>query len=806
MTTPNEIEHEHQLISRGRSAAIDAIRKAENLNYYSDTKAGRYTLQAWMPVFVQVLESITANAEAACAAGKATRQNLIYCCAEMRSYIELSSAEVLSAITLKCIEDAYTHGKTNVTVQDLSAAIGGRVEDQVLVDWWELVDPEIGDAARKSAAMPGSTPSYRKKRTRHITKKKAKQKDIEEPATWTYLHRCLIGEYLLEVARSSDVCRWKLARFGKKQQHVIELTEDFEAMLLAIERREIDNAYETHPLIDLPLDWQVSDQPSRFNKSGGYHLPQLRHQQPMCRGKGIHDSVFGAKSADLINTLQRTGWRVDARVLDVAHKLQEKFYPVGSFVVPEFDRPTPGGAGKYVAEDPERLKEWRRNRAREHERYNEQYRRSIRTRKAMAMAREYLHKTFYLSWFVDWRGRFYPQQSWLQPQSTDFEKSLLRFRDGCPVTDASMPWIYAAVGKAFLGSRGSIRERQAWTAKNKALIESVAEDPIGNVKVWSCADEPWRFLQLCFEWRDVISMQRTDKFWKVPIEVDATASGLQLLSAMRRDPIGMKYVNLLPPESEDAPPEDAYLKVLSVAAEIASSDSTLSHLLPYLQYRSVGKPVVMTAVYGAKSRTFKQRIEEALTKEGDCPDDKTLWSLASLIHKASKQVFPAAFKALDWLKALAKKAHNQGSDSLTWTTPTNDTIHLVKYKYEMTDVRTAFNGRVTFGDWDTGKPDHKKEVNAFAPAFVHSYDSAVLKESFSDWQHQLSVIHDCVMVLPADMDRAMDRIREGFVSVTTGDPLAALADDLGVAAAEHKRLPQGEQSLEGVYRSRYMFN
>ena len=51
--------------------------------------------------------------------------------------------------------------------------------------------------------------------------------------------------------------------------------------------------------------------------------------------------------------------------------------------------------------------------------------------KSMAMAKEYKHKTFYHSWFVDWRGRFYPQQSWLQPQSTDFEKSLLRFRDGC---------------------------------------------------------------------------------------------------------------------------------------------------------------------------------------------------------------------------------------------------------------------------------------------------------------------------------------------------------------------------------------
>ena len=62
-----------------------------------------------------------------------------------------------------------------------------------------------------------------------------------------------------------------------------------------------------------------------------------------------------------------------------------------------------------------------------------------------------------------------------------------------------------------------------------------------------------------------------EKFWKVPVEVDATASGLQLLSAMRRDPVGMKYVNLLPPESEDDDPQDAYMQVLlSVAEQMAA--------------------------------------------------------------------------------------------------------------------------------------------------------------------------------------------------------------------------------------------
>jgi|MDSW01.2.fsa_nt_gb DNA-directed RNA polymerase len=805
MTTPNEIEHENQLISRGRSAAISLIQEAEQKNYFSKTKAGRYTLQHWMPVFIEALETMTAKAEAACNSGNATRVNLLRCCTEMRSYIELCSAPVLAAITLKCIEDSYTHGKSYVTAQNLAMALGNRIEWQVVVNWWERMDPEIGNTARHLASLPGSWPKYRKRKVKNAVEKKAKQKGIQEPARWSYTHLCLVGEYLLEVAQAALVCKWQKIRLGKKYQYTIQLTNEFEAMLLAYERREIDNAYETHPLIDIPLDWKQVDEPSRYNKTGGYHLAQLRHLQPMCRGKNIHDSVFGAKSVALQNTLQKTAWRIDARVLDVAEKLTELRRPVGSFLICPFDRPEQGGAPPHVVADKELHKEWKRQKAILHDRYNELYSKSVRSRKAIAMAKEYKHKTFFLTWFVDWRGRFYTQQSWLQPQSTDFEKAMLRFREGCRLTSASMPWIYSSIGKAFLGSRVSFRERISWTAKNHALLNAVAEDPIGNVKEWSDADEPWRFLQLCFEWHSVVTT-KAEKFWKVPVEVDASASGLQLLSAMRRDPVGMQYANLLPPESDDAAPEDAYLKVLSVAAEMAAEDDSKKHLVRYLQYRSVGKPVVMTAVYGAKHKTFKRAIKEALIKAEDCPDEATLTSLASLIYRASKKVFPAAFRALDWLKKLGKQAHAQGAESLIWNTPTNDVVHCVKFERPTTEVYTAFNGKVMFGDWDTKTPSYGEQLNSFAPSFVHSYDAAVLKESFFGWQQPLSVIHDCVLVLPSDMDAAMDRLRDGFVSVTSGDPLAVLADDLGVAAAELKRLPQGEQSLDSVYRSKYMFN
>ena len=813
MVTPNEIEHERYLIRRGQSELADELNAAEQKNYYSNTEPGRFAIQACLVHLSKILDAKTTSAEEKVALGKADRTIMRMLCTQVREYIDLISANAIALLTLKAIEDSYTRDRKPVTVADLSSSLGNRIQDEVRNAWYNKQDPVIGAALRKSAAMPGSTPKYRRKRTKQTAKRLAAERQCEEFDAWTYLHTCHVGEYLLEIAYYAGICEFRNIRVNKKQSKIVVPTEEFYSMLVTFERRAFDNAYENHPLIDLPLDWHHSDQPGRFNRTGGYYLPELRRKQPMCRGKGIHDSVFGAKSAALQNTLQRTAWRIDARVLDVAEQLSRGHKSVGKFLVVGFDRPQKGGVPAHYLENREKMKEWRASTAALHRAYGDENRKCIRTRKAMSMASEYRHKTFYLSWWVDWRGRFYCQQSWLAPVgATDFEKALLKFRDGCKVTEQSLRWIYSAIGSAFKGTKISTTERIQWTVNNKSLIEEIANNPVDMVDVWSSADEPWSFLQLCFEWNDVV-VTKKESFWKVPLQIDSTASGLQILSGMRRDPVGMKNTNLLPPETADAPPEDAYLKVLANAEALASKNGK-QHLIKYLQFRSVGKPVVMTAIYGAKAFSFKQKIEDALLKACESgelqahqlPSEAVLWELASLIYEATTKVFPAAFKALEWLRKLAKVAHASGSQSLSWTTPTNDTIHLVKYKHELTEVYTSFNGKIIIGDYDKDKIDYSKEVSSFIPAVVHSFDAALLKESFTDWQHPLSVIHDCVLVLPSDMDRAMDRIRDGFTSIVDGDPLGRLADDLGVSDGDLKRLPQLQQDLSSVQASKYMFN
>lgn len=811
MTKQTEAEYEADLIKRGRKQVEKQIKDRLAQGYYSSTQQGRYTFHQYLDRLALALREVTDKAHE----GLILRTNISACCVEVRQYIQFldNGAYHLATITLKALLDAYSRSKSIAKAQDIAAAIGWQIENAIFFEFDQRrLDPSDAANMRREASMPGSSPHYRKRGAKAVAKKALQKKGLKPLESWSPTHRLKIGLYMLEVAREAGIVPWENSiKYGKNQ--TIIYSDEFMNDMLANEELVLSRAFHAYPLIDEPLDWIDDVKPSRSNTSGGYHLPQLRRNQSMCRSFDS-DSVFGGKAVDLLNTLQKTAWRIDSRILEVAQHLNEQRIPMKSFLVSTIDKPVKGQAPQHIVHDPDPqvFKDWKRRRRDENSSYHQQTKKAYRTRQALSVAKEFEFKTFYLSWSLDWRGRYYPQQAWLSPQSNDFEKSLLKFRDGCKLDEESMNWCRRAIGAAYNGTRISFIERARWTTRNMDLVTRVAQDPLGTIQEWGDAKEPWQFLQLCMEWHDVVTTGK-EKFWKVPIGADSTASGLQLLSAMRRDPVGMKHANLLAPESLIAPPEDAYMAVLEAARGIASNDPELRHLDPYLKYRSIGKPAVMLSVYGGCHRNIKEDIEDAvdeIKEELECHgvhvDQADMSKLTSLITKASKKVFPAAYEALNWLKRLAKAAHGKGQESLTWTTPTSDEIHLVKHDYEIIKIYTAFNGTVSIGDFSSKKPDLTKQVSSFAPSFVHSYDAALLKESFSDWKHPLALIHDCIRVLPSDMDRALDRIRDGFTSIVSGDPLVRLADDLGVSNEEMKHLPQLNQDLASVKESKYMFN
>ena len=810
MATPFETEYEHELIRRGQKHLQGQIDKSVQQQYYTNTKPGRYTFQKYVEHLGNELEEVTTKA----IADLIKRNNISRICSDIKEYAECFEHGylLLASVTLKTILDSYARSNQIAKGQDIAADIGRRIEKEV---WFKFEqdrqNPTAAALMRREASMPGSSPHYRYRGAWSVAQKAADEDGLPQAERWRPKHRLRVGLYMLDVANRAGIIKWNYVwRYGSKQ--TVIYSDAFMNEIMGHEELVLSRAFYSYPLLDKPLNWSKEVKPSRFNTSGGYHLHELRRDQRLCRSY-ISDSVFGDKAIDLLNTLQSTAWRVDRRILEVAEHCNEKHIAVKSFLVASGEMPS-GKAPEHWVDDPDqtRFKEWKRQRHEEFVKYQQQTKRAYRTRQSLSIAKEFEFKTFFLSWSCDWRGRYYTQQAWLSPQTTDFEKSLMKFRDGCKLNADSIEWCRAAIGAAYNGTRISHQDRIQWTHDNQKFIQQIAEDPRSTINEWEQAKEPWQFLQLCMEWNDVVITGK-EKFWKVPVGADSTASGLQLLSAMRRDPVGMKCANLLPPDTPSSPPEDAYMRVLEVAKDMAMKDETKTHLLPYLEYRSIGKPAVMLSVYGGCHRSIKEDIEDAVDEIKDeleaqgitvIRDDMS--KLTTLITSASKKVFPAAYQALSWLKKLANQAHENGRTSLTWTTPTEDEIHLVKYEVPTITVETAFNGRINIGDWDLEAPNTKKQVSSFAPSFVHSYDAALLKEAFSNWSHPIALIHDCIRVLPNDMDRALDRIKDAFTSVVDGDPLARLADELEVSAEQLKRKPQLDQDLSCIQHSKYMFN
>ena len=78
--------------------------------------------------------------------------------------------------------------------------------------------------------------------------------------------------------------------------------------------------------------------------------------------------------------------------------------------------------------------------------------------------------------------------------------------------------------------------------------------------LWTEADKPFQFLAWCFEWAKLTSTGKLETF--LPVSMDASNNGLQILSMLIRDPYGMSATNVLPTET----PADIY-KVVAERVE-----------------------------------------------------------------------------------------------------------------------------------------------------------------------------------------------------------------------------------------------
>lgn len=468
------------------------------------------------------------------------------------------------------------------------------------------------------------------------------------------------------------------------------------------------------------------------------------------------------------------------------------------------------------------------------------------------------HPRIYFVCNLDFRGRVYPVVSTLlSPQGDDVSKGLLTFAEGRPLGREGRRYL-AQHGASCLDewqgtklTKVSIEERVQFIEDKTSWICQMARDPMTH-REWMQADSPFAFLAFCFEWAKLhqwlASGEPAETFVSnLPCAQDGSCNGIQHFSAMLRDPIGGRAVNLVPLET----PQDIYHTVLTKVLDLLQQDAGNPTLQDSTQVQStvrvrggkrvpvqrtkVGKGVlamrwltsgqvnrklckrpVMTYPYGSRTFGFAQQIlkhlqhlengqfaakqawlkvrEHFTTTDGQDVTRDACQYLAQVIMRGIEQTVVAAAHAMDWLQDSARTVVQATGQCVEWTVP--GTGFWVKQHYTRqkdTQVETMLLGKVykPLVRQCTGKPHAVKQANAVSPNVVHSLDAAALMLTVKDAKMHgvtcFAMVHDSYGAPAGDCAILARSTRQCFVQLyTERDVVASLHQDFQRVLEPHQ--------------------
>lgn len=754
----------------------------------------------------------------------------------LNQIVPVIGLEVVAYLTLRIVVGSIS---SRMTLNNAAVTLGTAIEDEMHMQGFRKASPDLAKVTDKKLAKVSSA-----RHRRHVGVIMANRAGVAAPG-WDKVDKVQLGACLLELAQeATGLCKVEQRVDGDADTpYYIHATDETRAW--------IDKCAEFNSIL-LPYLFPtiVPPKPWTSPEGGGYYRTPGREPLKLVK-TGNKNYLEELHNTDLshvyeaINAVQNTAWRVNTRVLDVAEKLM-------------LDKRSPNGVLPATAEEPlparpadidtneEARKSWKKRAALVYERNAKNISKAVQLAQVVSLARRFRDEPrIYFPHQLDFRGRLYPTCV-LSPQGMDLTKALLTFAEGKPINDAvAAGWLMIHGANSWGADKLPLVDRIGWVEDHEAEILAVAEDPLEN-QWWTEADAPWAFLAFCFEYAG-FKEQGYGFVSSLPVSVDGSCNGLQHFSAMLRDEIGGRAVNLIPAEK----PEDIYRKVAEeVTAELRllscndGSDAEMAKRCLALGIdRSITKRSVMIVPYSGTQYSMREYIEQALrakldgmgipeaaletdernplrfNDENGTPTNgvfATSLFLSKLVWDAIGRVVVAARQAMTWLKKAAQLAGGEGLP-VTWKTPDGFPVWQSYRVTNMRRIRTMLYGGIRLAiREETPQIDRKKQASGVAPNFVHSLDAAALRmyvvlASLNGLKH-FAVVHDSFGTVAADAEMMGRCLREAFIDLyETHDVLAELRDDVLAllspeAALELPPVPsKGNLDLSSVRGSDFFF-
>ena len=848
-----EIELELESKDLAYQAFMSKINKARENKTLADTGTTKMLLKEALPAFCKGLKDFYTKADS----GKPGKRHI---CAVVLKQLEIEHVAFLS------LRSILSNAIPQVNLTSLAKELGTELELEMK---FQDVLSTLSDKERSYFQVNlnkriGMT--FKQAFVNAKDKWLADENRKERWEKWTDSVRCNLGMKLIDIFIVSTGLG-KISRYSKGGSFNItyrfEIAPEIVQYIAHNDKEMADLLFKNRPMVIPPKPWS-----NPIN--GGYYI-NLKRPIPLVRlnEKTVMDLYGDLDMPDVykaVNAIQETPWRINQRVLKVAQEISKwKHIPEG-LEMPLAEPEEPPVRPEAADKDPQVQKEWRKSMVIYFQRDNKRKSKRYAVNAQLALADIYKdYERIYFPHNLDFRGRVYPLPL-LNPQGTDFCKSLLEFADGAPLGDSGVAWLAIQGANCYGLDKKPLEERIAWVYENTELILKTAKDPLTYLE-WTETDSPWEFLAFCFEWAD-FTEQGTDYVSHIPVAFDGSCSGIQHFSAMLKDEIGGTAVNLVPDDKvhdiygivaghvkqailKDAQggTEDEF-KTAEDGTEYVSkgTKSLAAEWLAYGITRKVTKRPTMTLSYGAKKFGFTEQILEdtiyphlehhplAFSK----PRQAATY-MADKIWNSLGEVVVKAREAMDWLQTasglLATDKNINGENLPTqWVTPSGFLVRQRYPKVRLKKLKTFCSGTIHVSDEsgapeeskkegetfqisvseDLGEIDSRKQKQGIAPNYVHSMDASHLMLTVDACVaagiHQFAMIHDSYGCPAGQGDLMFSLVREVFAETyKQNDVLQDLHDQVEnmLSPKKAKELPpipkHGTLDLDVVKQSMYAF-
>ncbi|AWD90639.1 DNA-dependent RNA polymerase [Pseudomonas phage Nerthus] len=734
-------------------------------------------------------------------------------------HLRCMPTEVSSYIAIKTIFDGLMN--PNQTAQNLAEQIGRRIEDEVRFTKLENAAPKYIKAIKESLKRQASQKyshghdvlvHAEKLLSEDQTRKDKYGVELERFTGWSDNDIFNLGSKLIELFANNMLLngvpvirKRNIHRSLRDEVVVIEATDAMEQWIeeYKVVVGEMSPAYA--PCVVRPLDWTGP-------RMGGWHTEKMRRGMPLvkCRDHKVLSRLTRKQMPSVyaaVNALQGVEWRVNQRILQVANEARLRGLPLG---LPERERlamppcPVPSHfaelRGKELMDvlEPEQQEAFRSWKMEAAKTYNDEAERKAKYREVCATIDQGIqYQEFERIHFVytcDFRGRVYAQSSLISPQGGDLQKALCQFANAMALGDEGEYWFKVHGANVWGWDKLPFDERVANVSSAEFIDDclDIAADPLTFTN-WTQADSPWQFLAWCFEYADFVSHCETEApetfLSRVAVAMDGSCSGIQHYSAMLRDEIGGKEVNLVPGDR----PQDIYGAVAKIVASWmeqivagtvpcesfermlakgdrirTAGDWESAHQAPFILNafeaqmiaaewlrigvtRSLCKKPVMTLPYGSSQMTCRESMSQHLDQLQKDENERARGQFrkAVAVHNfndgkgsMSRQQGELFASGLTWegighvvvaaraaMKFIKKVTHEVGSRNtpLEWVTPTGFIVHQAIYDSTCRRVKTQMMGD-TFFTLREEEPviSVNKMKSSAAPNFVHSMDASHL--------------------------------------------------------------------------------